>query len=151
MWRRAGDPATAAVGTKEAETPTAAPRLASMRLLERARKEWFMLGIVLAIAGAKLQPAVGVNGGKGAPLHAAPTSSLGFPAGGEKVAASRLGGVGLGPARAIPLDPFAREKERKSPAWRGFVTRNGAKAFGRGSLSREPSMRNRGGCNLFSL
>ncbi|XP_049626066.1 sodium/bile acid cotransporter 7 isoform X3 [Suncus etruscus] len=34
-----------------------------MRLLERARKEWFMIGIVLAIAAAKLEPAVGVNGG----------------------------------------------------------------------------------------
>ncbi|XP_055975024.1 sodium/bile acid cotransporter 7 isoform X2 [Sorex fumeus] len=34
-----------------------------MRLLERARKEWFMVGIVLAIAGAKLEPAVGVTGG----------------------------------------------------------------------------------------
>uniref|UniRef100_A0A3Q2LKH3 Solute carrier family 10 member 7 n=1 Tax=Equus caballus TaxID=9796 RepID=A0A3Q2LKH3_HORSE len=34
-----------------------------MRLLERMRKEWFMVGIVLAIAGAKLEPSVGVNGG----------------------------------------------------------------------------------------
>ncbi|XP_047423424.1 sodium/bile acid cotransporter 7 isoform X3 [Sciurus carolinensis] len=34
-----------------------------MRLLERMRKEWFMIGIVLAIAGAKLKPSVGVNGG----------------------------------------------------------------------------------------
>ncbi|XP_007942304.1 sodium/bile acid cotransporter 7 [Orycteropus afer afer] len=34
-----------------------------MGLLERMRKEWFMLGIVLAIAGAKLEPSVGVNGG----------------------------------------------------------------------------------------
>uniref|UniRef100_A0A8C5YQE7 Sodium/bile acid cotransporter n=1 Tax=Marmota marmota marmota TaxID=9994 RepID=A0A8C5YQE7_MARMA len=34
-----------------------------MRLLERMRKEWFMVGIVLAIAGAKLKPSVGVNGG----------------------------------------------------------------------------------------
>ncbi|XP_027625743.1 sodium/bile acid cotransporter 7 isoform X2 [Tupaia chinensis] len=34
-----------------------------MRLLERMRKEWFMVGIVLAIAGAKLQPSIGVNGG----------------------------------------------------------------------------------------
>lgn len=34
-----------------------------MRLLERMRKEWFMIGIVLAIAGAKLQPSIGVNGG----------------------------------------------------------------------------------------
>ncbi|KAI5151956.1 Sodium/Bile Acid Cotransporter 7 [Manis pentadactyla] len=34
-----------------------------MRLLERMRKEWFMIGIVLAIAGAKLEPSVGVNGG----------------------------------------------------------------------------------------
>ncbi|KAM9749368.1 sodium/bile acid cotransporter 7 isoform 3-T3 [Dama dama] len=34
-----------------------------MRLLERLRKEWFMIGIVLAIAGAKLEPSIGVNGG----------------------------------------------------------------------------------------
>ncbi|KAM6148094.1 sodium/bile acid cotransporter 7 isoform 3-T3 [Erethizon dorsatum] len=34
-----------------------------MRLLERMRKEWFMIGIVVAIAGAKLEPSVGVNGG----------------------------------------------------------------------------------------
>ncbi|XP_013015850.1 sodium/bile acid cotransporter 7 isoform X2 [Cavia porcellus] len=34
-----------------------------MRLLERMRKEWFMIGIVVAIAGAKLKPSVGVNGG----------------------------------------------------------------------------------------
>ncbi|XP_003257827.1 sodium/bile acid cotransporter 7 isoform X2 [Nomascus leucogenys] len=34
-----------------------------MRLLERMRKDWFMVGIVLAIAGAKLQPSIGVNGG----------------------------------------------------------------------------------------
>ncbi|XP_059553881.1 sodium/bile acid cotransporter 7 isoform X2 [Myotis daubentonii] len=34
-----------------------------MRLLERLRKEWFMVGIVLAIAGAKLEPSIGVNGG----------------------------------------------------------------------------------------
>ncbi|XP_006872340.1 PREDICTED: sodium/bile acid cotransporter 7 [Chrysochloris asiatica] len=34
-----------------------------MGLMERMRKEWFMFGIVLAIAGAKLEPSVGVNGG----------------------------------------------------------------------------------------
>ncbi|XP_045432245.1 sodium/bile acid cotransporter 7 isoform X8 [Pipistrellus kuhlii] len=34
-----------------------------MRLLERMRKEWFMVGIVLAIAGAKLEPSIGVDGG----------------------------------------------------------------------------------------
>ncbi|XP_032102336.1 sodium/bile acid cotransporter 7 isoform X1 [Sapajus apella] len=34
-----------------------------MRLLERMRKDWFMIGIVLAIAGAKLEPSMGVNGG----------------------------------------------------------------------------------------
>ncbi|XP_003790250.1 sodium/bile acid cotransporter 7 isoform X1 [Otolemur garnettii] len=34
-----------------------------MRLLERMRKEWFMVGIVLAIAAAKLEPSIGVNGG----------------------------------------------------------------------------------------
>ncbi|XP_023444011.1 sodium/bile acid cotransporter 7 isoform X3 [Dasypus novemcinctus] len=34
-----------------------------MGLLDRMRKEWFMLGIVLVIAGAKLKPSVGVNGG----------------------------------------------------------------------------------------
>jgi hypothetical protein len=35
-----------------------------MRLLERMRKEWFMVGIVVAIVGAKLEPSFGVNGGK---------------------------------------------------------------------------------------
>lgn len=35
-----------------------------MRLLERVRKEWFMVGIVVAIGAAKLKPSVGVNGGK---------------------------------------------------------------------------------------
>lgn len=35
-----------------------------MRLLERLRKEWFMVGIVVAIGAAKLEPSVGVNGGK---------------------------------------------------------------------------------------
>ncbi|XP_019516896.1 PREDICTED: sodium/bile acid cotransporter 7 [Hipposideros armiger] len=44
-----------------------------MRLLERMRKDWFMIGIVLAIAGAKLEPSVGVNGGKSAPPHAPPS------------------------------------------------------------------------------
>ncbi|XP_020028049.2 sodium/bile acid cotransporter 7 isoform X1 [Castor canadensis] len=34
-----------------------------MRLLERMRKEWFMVGIVVAIVGAKLEPSFGVNGG----------------------------------------------------------------------------------------
>ncbi|XP_019377710.1 PREDICTED: sodium/bile acid cotransporter 7 isoform X2 [Gavialis gangeticus] len=34
-----------------------------MGLPERLRKEWFLLGIVLAIAAAKLQPAVGAKGG----------------------------------------------------------------------------------------
>ncbi|XP_004588189.2 sodium/bile acid cotransporter 7 isoform X1 [Ochotona princeps] len=34
-----------------------------MRLLERMRKEWFMIGIVLVIAAAKLEPSMGVNGG----------------------------------------------------------------------------------------
>lgn len=35
-----------------------------MRLLERMRKEWFMVGIVLVIVGVKLELFVGVNGGK---------------------------------------------------------------------------------------
>ncbi|XP_042557757.1 sodium/bile acid cotransporter 7 isoform X3 [Dipodomys spectabilis] len=34
-----------------------------MRLAERLRKDWFLVGIVVAIAGAKLRPSVGVNGG----------------------------------------------------------------------------------------
>ncbi|XP_055465039.1 sodium/bile acid cotransporter 7 isoform X2 [Psammomys obesus] len=34
-----------------------------MRLLERARKEWFMVGIVVAIGAAKLEPSFGVHGG----------------------------------------------------------------------------------------
>ncbi|KAK4819018.1 hypothetical protein QYF61_024134 [Mycteria americana] len=35
-----------------------------MGLLERLRKEWFILGIVLVIAVARLEPAVGVKGGE---------------------------------------------------------------------------------------
>ncbi|KAF4792169.1 sodium/bile acid cotransporter 7 isoform X4 [Turdus rufiventris] len=34
-----------------------------MALLERLRKEWFILGIVLVIAVARLEPGVGVKGG----------------------------------------------------------------------------------------
>uniref|UniRef100_A0A8D0GN31 Sodium/bile acid cotransporter 7 n=1 Tax=Sphenodon punctatus TaxID=8508 RepID=A0A8D0GN31_SPHPU len=34
-----------------------------MGLLERMRKEWFILGIVLVITVAKLEPAIGVKGG----------------------------------------------------------------------------------------
>ncbi|XP_016083412.1 sodium/bile acid cotransporter 7 isoform X5 [Ornithorhynchus anatinus] len=34
-----------------------------MGLLDRMRKEWFMLGIVLVIAAAKLEPSVGVKAG----------------------------------------------------------------------------------------
>ncbi|XP_026524563.1 sodium/bile acid cotransporter 7 isoform X2 [Pseudonaja textilis] len=34
-----------------------------MGVLERLRKDWFMLGIVLAITVAKLEPAFGVKGG----------------------------------------------------------------------------------------
>lgn len=35
-----------------------------------------MIGIVLAIAGAKLEPSIGVNGGKSAPPHAPPRFPL---------------------------------------------------------------------------
>lgn len=55
-----------------------------MRLLERMRKEWFMIGIVLAIAGAKLKPSIGVNGGKCCTSEcsiAIPTSKLIFEPG----------------------------------------------------------------------
>ncbi|XP_031444725.1 sodium/bile acid cotransporter 7 isoform X3 [Phasianus colchicus] len=34
-----------------------------MGLLERLRKEWFIAGIALVIAAARLEPAVGVKGG----------------------------------------------------------------------------------------
>ncbi|XP_068569282.1 sodium/bile acid cotransporter 7 isoform X2 [Cebidichthys violaceus] len=34
-----------------------------MGLLARVRKEWFIIGIVLVILAAKLQPSVGVRGG----------------------------------------------------------------------------------------
>ncbi|XP_057880241.1 sodium/bile acid cotransporter 7 isoform X2 [Ammospiza nelsoni] len=34
-----------------------------MGLLERLRKEWFIFGIVLVIAVARLEPGVGVKGG----------------------------------------------------------------------------------------
>uniref|UniRef100_A0A8P4GHQ0 Secreted protein n=1 Tax=Dicentrarchus labrax TaxID=13489 RepID=A0A8P4GHQ0_DICLA len=35
-----------------------------MGLLVRIRKEWFIIGIVLVILSAKLQPSVGVRGGE---------------------------------------------------------------------------------------
>nr|XP_048702911.1 sodium/bile acid cotransporter 7 isoform X5 [Caretta caretta] len=57
--RRAG--AKGARGAAGAARRVGAPR--SMGLLERTRKEWFILGIVLVIAVAKLEPAVGVKGG----------------------------------------------------------------------------------------
>ncbi|XP_028658553.1 sodium/bile acid cotransporter 7 isoform X2 [Erpetoichthys calabaricus] len=34
-----------------------------MGILDRIRKEWFIIGIVLVIALAKLEPATGVKGG----------------------------------------------------------------------------------------
>ncbi|XP_038647876.1 sodium/bile acid cotransporter 7 isoform X7 [Scyliorhinus canicula] len=34
-----------------------------MGLLERVRKQWFLVAIVLAITFAKLQPSVGMHGG----------------------------------------------------------------------------------------
>ncbi|MEE6461359.1 hypothetical protein FKM82_001270 [Ascaphus truei] len=34
-----------------------------MGLLERLRKEWFIFGIILVIAAAKLQPSIGEQGG----------------------------------------------------------------------------------------
>lgn len=36
----------------------------AMGLLARIRKEWFIIGIVVAIACARLEPSVGVKGGK---------------------------------------------------------------------------------------
>nr|AAV80710.1 P7 isoform b [Mus musculus] len=47
-----------------------------MRLLERARKEWFMVGIVVAIGAAKLEPSVGVNGGADQRTGAPETASF---------------------------------------------------------------------------
>lgn len=35
-----------------------------MGLLERLRKEWFILGIILVITAAKLEPSVGEKGGE---------------------------------------------------------------------------------------
>lgn len=40
------------------------PRYWNMGLLARIRKEWFIIGIVLVILSAKLQPSVGVRGGE---------------------------------------------------------------------------------------
>lgn len=40
------------------------PRGWNMGLLARIRKEWFIIGIVLVILSAKLQPSVGVKGGE---------------------------------------------------------------------------------------
>lgn len=39
---------------------------AAMGMLDRLRKDWFILGIVLVITVAKLEPAFGVKGGKSA-------------------------------------------------------------------------------------
>ena len=43
---------------------SAEPRGWNMGLLARVRKEWFIIGIVLVILAAKLQPSVGVRGGE---------------------------------------------------------------------------------------
>lgn len=48
-----------------------------MGLLERLRKEWFILGIVLVIAAARLEPAVGVKGGESGGCPVCPGSSAG--------------------------------------------------------------------------
>lgn len=99
-----------------------------MRLLERARKEWFMIGIVLAIAAAKLEPAVGVNGGKecvfgGAALaccNCDPHFSTRFPAwepGGEH-----------GDYKAdccTSLGPFANSHSRRAKCREDFKEKGG--------------------------
>lgn len=56
-----------------------------MGLLERLRKEWFILGIVLVIAVARLEPAVGVKGGESGrcPAGAALPQLLGARCGGR--------------------------------------------------------------------
>lgn len=56
-----------------------------MGLLERLRKEWFILGIVLVIAVARLEPAVGVKGGESGrcPVGAALPQLLGGRCGGR--------------------------------------------------------------------
>lgn len=86
-----------------------------MRLLERMRKEWFMVGIVLAIAAAKLEPSIGVDEGK---VCAARPLRLGTPGrvwerreGGESVCPS-LGGTLTRPGGEVggvprPLGPAA--------------------------------------------
>lgn len=62
------DPAGAAGGRRGCTPPRRRAELRragpAMGLLERLRKEWFILGIVLAIAVARLEPAVGVKGGE---------------------------------------------------------------------------------------
>lgn len=71
-----------------------------MGLLERLRKDWFIVGIVLVIAVARLEPAVGVKGGESAriarrPLPAAVTRA-GRPLPRPPEPPSRLGRRSLG-------------------------------------------------------
>ena len=47
-----------------------------MGLLARIRKEWFIIGIVVVILSAKLQPSFGVKGGEGVATVAADTVYL---------------------------------------------------------------------------
>lgn len=92
-----------------------------MRLLERARKEWFMIGIVLAIAAAKLEPAVGVNGGKVcvcggdtlARCNCEPHFSTRFPT-------WEPGGVITKWTVAHPLGPFASSNSRMAKCREDF-------------------------------
>lgn len=63
-----------------AHPPRAGRRAApgsAMGLLERLRKEWFILGIVLVIAVARLEPGVGVKGGECG--RCAPAAAPGAP------------------------------------------------------------------------
>lgn len=64
------------------------PRGWNMGLLARIRKEWFIIGILLVILSAKLQPSVGVRGG--AWVGSSATFGLLVPGSGESFASLSL-------------------------------------------------------------
>lgn len=109
-----------------------------MGLLERLRKEWFILGIVLVIAVARLEPAVGVKGGESGRCPAgdafAPAASAGgagsaggghrsrrprgrTPSGGPAVLCQLPVAGAASPSNTLP-SPFGRAgRARRCPGW----------------------------------
>lgn len=107
-----------------------------MRLLERARKEWFMVGIVVAIGAAKLEPSVGVNGGKcrtPARCTAAGPSQDSSVCGSAGGAAARLP---WGPWGLLHAPPAPPPTTARSPgALPGVLTCRPGRALGTGQRS----------------